>query len=44
MTPGEVTSTVLKDSALGPALPDKFLSGLEDEMGDTVKKLPKDSK
>lgn len=44
MTPGEVTSAVLKDSALGPALPDKFLSGLEDEMGDTVKKLPKDSK
>lgn len=36
MTPEEVTSAVLKDSALGPALPDKFLSGLEDEMGDTV--------
>lgn len=36
MTPGEVTRTVLMDSALGPALPDKFLSGLEDEMGDTV--------
>lgn len=45
MTPGEVTSSVLKDSVLGPALHDKFLSGLEDEMwGDTVQKLPKDSK
>lgn len=44
MTPGEVTSTVLKGSALGPVLPDKFQSGLEDEMGDTVQKLPKDSK
>lgn len=32
MTPGEVTSSVLKDSALGPALHDKFLSSLKDEI------------
>lgn len=38
MTPGEVTSTVLKDSVLEPTLPDKFLSDLEDDMGDTVQK------